>query len=90
MRGGHATARSIALGHCLMYKRNMKPKSVLDVLLVAAIVVAPAIISQAIWPAATKWGFMYSLGFSLIGGIALGILVEYFRSKRKPTAKTYC
>jgi hypothetical protein len=63
----------------------MKPKSLLKVLEVAAIVVAPAIIAQAIWPAHTKWGFMYSLGFSLIGGIALGILVERFPSKRKPT-----
>jgi hypothetical protein len=65
----------------------MKPKSTLEVLFVAAIVVAPALITQAVWPASTKWGFLYSLGFSLIGGITLGILVEYFRNIRKPAAK---
>jgi Na+/proline symporter len=57
--------------------------SALKVLRVAAIVVAPAIIGQLIWPSHTKWGFTYSLGFSLIGGIILGLLAEKFLGKRK-------
>jgi len=73
----------LRLAHFLVYKWDMKLKGALKVLEVTAIVLVAPIVGQLIWPAHTKWGFMYSLGFSLIGGIALGILVERFPSKQK-------
>jgi len=75
------------VGPLLAYKqKRMNIFSALKVLRVTAIVVAPAIIGQVIWPSHTKWGFRYSLGFSLIGGLILGLLVEKFLRKRKSPA----
>ncbi len=56
-----------------VYKQDMKLQNVLRVLAAPAYLVIPVILGQALWPAHTKWGFTYGLGFSLIGGISLGI-----------------
>ncbi len=77
------SAAWIAFGSFRVYNTDMKIQSALRVMAVTAAVVIPAIIGESLWPAQTKWGFTYSLTFSVIGGMALGILVERFAHKQK-------
>src|SRR5260370_19457900 len=61
------------------YHRKRGP---VRVLFTAVFFAALAVLEQTIWPAKTKWGFLWSLGFLVIGGGLLGMLIELFHVQR--------